>query len=91
MDPQTLTNLSADLGRRIERTHWVLGDERHGVAAHSLHLLLRQGGQVHAVEHHAARGDTSVSWEEAHDREPRGGLAAPGLAHQTHALALADF
>ena len=90
VDAQPFTDLTPDLGRRVERAHRVLGDQRHGLAAIVAHLLLGQRRQVDVVEHDVAFDDLAVAGQQSHDRETRGRLSAAGLTDQADALTGVD-
>ena len=83
-----------ELGRdgqaRIEGGHGLLVDHGDVLAADPPDLLLGQLGHVPALELDGAADDAAVLPHVAHDAVGHRGLAAPGLTHQAHRLALLD-
>src|SRR5665213_609632 len=90
VDAQALADLTTDLHGRVERAHRVLRNQGDRAASLVLHLLLAQGREVDAFEFDRARRDASVTGQEAHNRQSRGGLAAARLTDQTDAFAGID-
>ena len=64
-----------------------VGDAR---PAQHAQVLLRRGGELHAVELDGAFGDAASVASEAHRGEPDRGLAGPRLSDETHHLAAAE-
>ncbi len=90
VDLEALADLAADLHRRVERAHRVLGDQRDRAAPVRLHLALGQVGEFDAVQDDRPALDVAVVGQQPHDRQPGRGLAAARLAHQPDALARLD-
>ena len=82
-----LDNLVAHAVDGVERGHGLLEDHRDLPAADLLHLGLRGGEEVLAVEGDRAAGHMAGLLEQSHDGERRHGLARAGLAHHGEDLA----
>src|SRR5215510_11209028 len=90
MEERGLRHLSEDREERVQRRHRVLQDDGDPAAADPPELALALLRQVLALEENRAAHDARGARQQAHDREARGGLAAPGLADQPQGLALAQ-
>ena len=87
---EDLGDLVADTDRRVQRGSRILVDHRQGRSSQSPHLRLAHAEEVDAVGADRAGHNPAVPREVAHDREGRGGLAAPRLADEPVRLALLD-
>ena len=85
-----VADLAAHPQHRVQRTARVLHDDADILAAEPAERLLVLGQQVLAAEEHLSPRDTPRRAHDAHQRQRRGGLARPRVAHQPHDLALAD-
>src|SRR5438876_11168978 len=86
---QRLGDLLADLVDRIQRSHRLLENHRHLVAAELLELVLAGGRQVGPHEADATvRLDPAWRVDQPHDRERGHALAAPRLTDQAERPAL---
>ena len=84
-----LGDLEADGFDRVQRRHRILEDHGDLVAADLLHLLFLQRQQVLSLIDDLAGGDVRLGGrQDAHDALGDGGLARPGLAHQSQRFPL---
>ena len=86
---EQLTDQLADLPRRVERAHRVLGDERDLAEPVAVHRPVVGDRQLRAVEHDTAL-DVAHAPVEPDEALPERRLAAAGLAGEPHDLAVRD-
>ncbi|MNM89089.1 hypothetical protein D3C81_1013150 [compost metagenome] len=88
---EDLVDLLFDVVQRVERSHRLLEDHRHAVAANAPHLFLVEGQQVVTLEQDAAaRVPGQGVGQQAQDRVRCHRLARTAFADQGQGFAAAD-
>src|SRR5882724_6136047 len=82
MQPKCLGDLLADGENRVERSHWILKDHRHVVAAHTAHLGVGKLQKVATLKKNLTGDDFSRRRYQPHDRKSRDRFSATAFADQ---------
>jgi hypothetical protein len=83
MAPHRLCHLVSDREHRIERSHRLLEDHRHAIAANGFEIPDGQMQHVLLTKRHSPARDTRrLGRQQAHHRERGHGFAAAALAHE---------
>ena len=90
VEQHRLAQLPADRLDRVQRGHRILEDHRDLLPPQLAQAILARGEQVLAVEHRLAARGRVARVVQAHDRERRDALAAPGLADDPERLVSVD-
>src|SRR5215471_16419889 len=90
MAQQRFLELVADGVGWIQRSHWLLENRRHAVAADIGHLALRQLGQINSVEGQSDRCALRPFGQQIHYCERGQRLAATRFTHNAKRLAAPD-
>ncbi|MCY1178464.1 hypothetical protein D9M73_188120 [compost metagenome] len=91
MQQEDLVDLLFDVVQRVERSHRLLEDHRHAVAANAPHLFLVEGQQVVTLEQDAAaRVPGQGVGQQAQDRMRRHRFAGAAFTHQRQGFATLD-
>src|SRR5262245_46390203 len=86
VEERGLRHLPEDREERVQRGHRVLQDDGDPAAADPAKLALALARQVLALEEDAPAHDPGGPGQEPHDRQTRGGFAAPRLADEAKGL-----
>src|SRR5712671_1457241 len=91
MQPKRLGDLLAHGENRVERSHWILKDHRHVVAAHTAHLGVGKLQKVAALKKNLTGDDFSRRRYQPHDRKRRDRFAATAFADQPEQLSTIEI